>query len=226
MLFSTAAISSCSFNACRFINCTFSHVSINGTTLTYARFIDCAIDYEIITHNLPNEPNLREELCRNLKVEFAKLGNLAEARLFRLEEIRAKEANLRNAILWKTDWYKRHYYGIRRVRAGVELVWSSVNRYLWGYGERLYVLVSQAVLFSLIILPFLFWLVKSGLRSAELHWGDYIYLSLQTMLSVDLCLRVTPMSLGAEVVTVLGSLLGLVFAGLFVAYLLRWILRR
>jgi uncharacterized protein YjbI with pentapeptide repeats len=227
--FRRAVVSSCSFTSCRFISCDFTHIAINGTNLLFAKFVDCTMDYEVVRHNLPNEHNLREDLCRNLAVEATKLGHLSQARAFRLEEVKAKEANLRSALLWRTDWYRQHYYGTRRARAGLELVWSLLNRFMWGHGERLHVLVRNAALFTLVVLPLLLWKFRSGLRIAahqDLHWSDFIYLSLQTVLPVNLGLDVSPTSLAARAVTVIGSVSGLVFAGLFVAYLLRWILRR
>ena len=167
--FRRAIINGCSFTGCRFVGCDFSHLSMMATNLMYARFKECMINYEIVRLNLPNEHNLREELCRNLNVEATRLGYLSEARSFRLEEVRAREENLWAAILWKTEWYRRHYYGARRIRAGLELGWSYVNRILWGYGERVRILILNLALFIFVVLPLLFWLFDPELLKVDDH---------------------------------------------------------
>jgi hypothetical protein len=200
-----------------------------ATNLIYTKFKECMIEYETIRLNLPNEHNLREELCKNLNVEATRLGYLSEARLFRLEEVKAREENLWAAVLWKTEWYRRHYYGARRFRVILELGWSYVNRLLWGCGERVYILMLNLTLFIFLVVPLLFSLLAPELLGADDHglrWYDLIYLSIQTVLPVDLGVNVTPDSLSGRVVVIFGSVGGLIFTGLFVAYLLRWILRR
>ena len=111
------------------------------------------LDYDIAKHNLPNEHNLREDLCRNLAVQCGSWGYLTQARFFQLEEIRAREANLRAAVLWETEWHRRHFSGFRRFRAGFDLMGSWTNGFLWGHGEKIRTLLRNTIILSIAIFP-------------------------------------------------------------------------
>ena len=66
--FRRSEINGCTFTGCRFFDCDFSYVAMHGSNLRYVKFDSCALDYDTAKHNLPNEHNLREELCKNLAV--------------------------------------------------------------------------------------------------------------------------------------------------------------
>lgn len=65
-------------------------------------------------YSLPQEPNIREELARNLALESSHLGLGSEARAYRLEEIRAREEHLLGAI-------SRDLSGIRSIMISLDV---------------------------------------------------------------------------------------------------------
>ena len=96
--FRRAEIRDSSFVGCRFIDCHFGHVAIKSSQFKYSSFRGCQIAFAELEHNLPPEPNLREELARNLSLESSRLGRSADARQYRITEIQAREADLRAAV--------------------------------------------------------------------------------------------------------------------------------
>ena len=89
----------CDFSGCRFIACDFPKVAVRSCYFRYAHFDECFIGASEIHHSLPQEPNIREELARNLANAAASEGFFKEARAFRLIEIRAREQDLKAAAL-------------------------------------------------------------------------------------------------------------------------------
>ena len=100
--FRKSDIKSSNFSSCRFINCEFPGASFSGCDFRYARFVNCYVPFAEIEHNLPPEPNLREELAHNLAREAAALGDSREARTYRLCEVQAREAHYWAVIMAKS----------------------------------------------------------------------------------------------------------------------------
>lgn len=222
---------SCRFQACRFIDCQFTGIQIMGSSFFYSRFSECFIPYGRISLCLPNEPNLRRDLAHNLAIEAAKLGFAEEAAKFRWCEIEANERVLSLAFGGDGDWYRAHYSGYpSRIRAGVQLAASRVNRWLWGYGERVRVLVRNLAILALVIFPILFYLLGSVFgelhkQKGDLYFSDYLYFSIQHMLEPVVSSGVISNGWAAGVAGLEGFV-GIIAAGLLVSYLFQWILRR
>lgn len=180
-------------------------------------------------HSFPSEPNLREELARNLALESSRLGLSSEARQFRMTEIQAGEAHLLAAIWGESTWYREHFDGFARVKAATQLSLSFGNRWLWGYGERAWVLVRNLLFFGLFFFPFLLFLLRDGLAHSlrkEIGFEDVLYFSLQNILPGGIQSGVTAVGLAARIVSGLESVLGVVAIALFASYVFRWSLHR
>ena len=117
---------------CKFLDCNFSHIAIKSCDFRHSLFKDCQLPFAEMRHSFPPEPNLREELARNLALASSQLGLSSEARQYRMEEIRAREAHLRAAIVAESQWYREHFDAFARVRAAAQLSASLGNRWLWG----------------------------------------------------------------------------------------------
>lgn len=217
------------FIGCRFLDCDFPRIAIRGCDFRYSKFRTCFIHFGEIELSLPREPNLREDLARNLAVETAKLGFPKEARAFRMCQIRAREEHLKAAVKGESQWYREHYDILRRFGAAVNLSSSFLNRYLWGYGQRLRVLVINFVLLGFFIFPLAFYVLRDDLsKTAGSPIGllDTIFFSLQNMLPAGMNAAISANSSLTRGLAGIESLLGVIIAGLFVSYLFRSILNR
>lgn len=178
---------------------------------------------------LPQEPNLREELTRNLAIEAGLLGLRDEARAFRLSQIAAHEEDLRAAMTGATAWYREHYDLFRRVGAGFRFYVSVSNRMLWGYGQRAFVLLRNTVILAFGIFPVIFLMMSTGLAKrtgGSIDYGEALAFSLKNFLPAVIDSDVVAQSVAAKTVSGFEAFVALVAIALFASYLFRWILDR
>ena len=88
---------------------------------------------------------------------------------YRMEEIRAREADYWSAAIGRFRWYREHFDWFARVRVFFLLALSLLNRWLWGYGERAWILVLNLaavvfVAFPLGVLRYARWSRKEATR--------------------------------------------------------------
>lgn len=232
--FRKADIRSCSFSSCRFINCEFPEASFSGCDFRYTRFVGCYIPFDDMEHNLPSEPNLCEHLCRNLAREAASLGDSHAARRFRLLEVRAREANSWAAIVGKTKWYRDHFDVRARATTAIRLVASVVNRVLFGYGERLLVLVRNFVFATLLVFPLVYFFDQGGLSGvtlagvpvAESPGLAALEFSVKSAVAGALSSQINAVTVLTRVAAAVQIVLTAIWASLVASYLFRWSLQR
>jgi len=219
----------CRFVGSKFYACEFPKVSVQSCDFRYAKFFACAIPYDEMEHNLPSEPNLREELAAGLALAAEELGWSSEARGYRLAAIAAREDHLAAAVRAVSTWYKEHYPPLRRLAACVQLVASKMNGLLWGYGERSGVLLRNLVLLAAVVFPALLWSVRSDLAvsgGGTATFGDLLWLSVTTIIPVGAINSVTALSSAGRGILTLEAFCGIVIAGLFVTLLFRSVVNR
>lgn len=217
------------FVGCRFIDCNFSYVAIKSCNFKHSSFRGCQLPFSELLHSLPPEPNLREELARNLFLESSRLGLSSEARQYRMAEIKARENHLRSAVSGHSQWYKEHFDGFARMRACIQLILSLANRWLWGYGERAWTLVLNLSALALLLFPIVFWLLRDGLvlaSGANIRWQDVLLFSLQNILPAGIESGVRAVRLAPQMVAGLESVFSVVAIALFASYVFRWSLHR
>ena len=226
--FRRARVRDCTFKGCRFYDCEFPRLSLVGCRLFYVRFSGCQIAFDAIRDSLPPEPNVREELCRNLARQSSILGLPDEARRYRKVENTAREAHLRNAFAGESDWYRRHFLGTRRLKAFIQWTWSKVNRLLWGYCESGSRLAANFLTSTLAIFPALYWLADQGQdATADRVATTYILQSLSAATPASFIER----GFGTDAWPVLAvmsvqGLYSLVLIAMFAAFLFQWSSRR
>jgi hypothetical protein len=201
---------------------------LQASDFKYIDFRGCYIPYAEMKHALPTAPNLRQDLAAVLAREAGAMGATADARRYRLEALKARDAHLLAGIKADSEWYRDHFTDLARVLAAGRLLASKANGTLWGHGERIWVLLRNLVLLGFVVYPILFFLVRSKIHKpsgAPLSLGDYIYLSLINLIPGRDYLALT---LGgtARLIALTEVIVGFVFTGLLVAMLLRWTLRR
>lgn len=228
-------VRSCNFSSCRFIDCEFPGASFAGCDFRYARFAGCYIPFNEIEHNLPSEPNLREDLSRNLAREAAAFGDPRAARTYRLCQVQARESHHWAAVMAKSKWYKDHYDGLARVVVAFQVAGSVLNRMLFGYGERLRVVIRNYAIATLVLFPLLFYLLPGALsvRSASAStagWQPTFWAALEFSLSnaVAGALHSPIEAVGwtARLIAAAQIILTAIWASLVAGYVFRWSLRR
>lgn len=227
--FRRAELTGCKFTGCRFVDCNFNHIYLKSCDFRHSNFYRCQIAYAEMEHCLPSEPNLREELTRNLSVESSRLGLSREARQYRIAEIGAREAHLKAAIVGESQWYKEHFDGFGRVQALYQITLSLLNRWLWGYGERASVLIRNFFILSIVIFPILFFGLREQLahRSGEeIELWDTLYFSLENVTPAGVISNIYAVGSIARLLAALESIFGVVAIALFAAYVFRWSLHR
>ena len=228
--FRRAELKDSSFVGCRFIDCHFGHVEIKSSQFKYSSFRGCQIAFAELEHNLPPEPNLREELARNLSLESSRLGRSADARQYRITEIQAREADLRAAVACKSKWYQDHFDGFARCRAFIKLIGSWLNRWLFGYyGEQPWTLFKNVLIFSFLLFPYGFYLARDGLtkrRGGSVDFLDLIYFSIDNILPAGIGSGIEAFSFMARILASAESVFGLLVLALFASHIVRWSLHR
>lgn len=227
--FRRTTLENCRFVGCRFFDCNFSHTALNSCDFKFSVFRGCQVAFSEMHYSLPAEPNLRENLARNLALESSRLGLSDESRQYRMVEIGAREDHLMAAFRGKSEWYRTHFDGLSRLHAFLTWLSSLLNRWLWGYGENAWVLVRNLLLLAAVIFPGLFYFFRNELEhrlSSEIGFTDSLYFSLENVIPAGIVSNVTAVGSLARFLAGLESVVGVVAIALFAAYVFRWSLHR
>jgi len=217
------------FTGCRFIDCRFPYVVVKSCDFRHSSFQGCQLAYSEMVHSLPSEPNLREEIARNLALESAALGLYSESRKYRMAEIRAREEHLLSAFLGRSQWYRDHFDFTNRVKTFIEWLLSKLNGLLWGYGEKWWVLMRNLLLVSLLLFPLLFYVFRNDIAhgsNGAVGVPQLFYFSLENIVPTGIQSEVIAVGGTARFLAGLESFLGIVAIALFASYIFRWSLRR
>jgi hypothetical protein len=224
--FRKASILNCQFDGCRFIDCNFPKLRLQGSKFTFPQFKGCFIDFDEMRPNLPPEPELRALAASELAREAQALGSTEDARQFRIEALRANETHLWRAAWASSSYYKDHFDTLARIGCWFRWLGSQLNRLIWGNGERGFVLLGNFLLLTIIIYPLLFRLVggvepASGATSV----GDYVLLSVDNVTGRSGLSAISLVSTDARVLAASEIAVGLLAFGLFITILFRRITR-
>ena len=227
--FRRAEITNSRFLGCRFVDCSFNHIAIKSCDFKHSSFRRCQLPFSEILHCMPPEPNLREELARNLYLASSELGLSGDARRYRMEEIRAREANYWSAVVGRSRWYREHFDSFARVRVFLLLALSLLNRWLWGYGERAWILVRNLAAVAFVAFPLAFYVMRDGLvkrPQGTITPFDFVYFSLENIFPSGIRTGIEAISLEARMTAGAESVIGVVALALFASYVFRWSLHR
>ena len=217
------------FAGCRFIDCDFPNIIIKSCDFRYSLFRGCHIAYSEMVYSLPSEPNLREEITRNLALESAALGLSSESRKYRMAEIHAREEHLLSAFLGKSQWYKDHFDFLGRTQSLIQWSLSLLNRWLWGYGERSWVLICNLLFAALFLFPCVFFIFRDDLKNSSdgtITFSQIVYYSIENIIPARIESGVVAVGGVARFFAGLESFFGIVAIALFASYIFRWSLHR
>lgn len=226
--FRKSELTGSTFVGCKFLSCEFPKVIVQSCDFRYSRFENCALPFDEMEHSLPREPNLREELADRLAIASDAIGLQNDRRKYRLAAIQAKKEHLKAAIVSNSEWYRRHYSGLRRLSAFAQLITNYIYDTVWGHGEKPIVLIRNIIILAFLVFPFLLWLVRDSLNqsSETLGIGEVIWLSVATFISVDSVNVVSATGTLARIILTIEAFFGFVSFGLLVTLLVRWMFKR
>jgi Pentapeptide repeats (9 copies) len=215
------------FPATRFIDCEFVKPVISDSGFGYTRFVGGAIPFRSLDGSLPGRSNVCRVLTAELAVQAAALGWDRDAREYRLKSIEMSEDALWRGVRWADDYSQRHYpTDFQRVAALGRWTLSKTSGLLWGYGESIGRLLFNLVLVAGVIWPLLLLLARDHLHAdGGVGVGDYWALSVASILNSSASVGTSATGVALALVLV-ENVIGLLFLGLFVAYVFRAITRR
>jgi hypothetical protein len=221
----------CDFSGAVFIDCTFDDAVFVDCEFQYAKFKDCYIPFAAMESNLPkNRHNQNRDLCRNLGLEALRAGDDENYRKYYFEEKKASEKYyFKKFCHSKTEsgGYYFHKYNVWDGLSGFcHFLLSKLNRWLWGYGERLLRLLS-----NMCIVVLVYWIIYQTMpikrSGAALQWYDGLYISLANFITISpVAAYELPKTWEYELASVTEAGIGVVLIGFFVAAVFRYINRR
>jgi len=213
------------FPASRFLSCDFARSRlVDGADFQdYTYWQNCYITYDEIQDKLPSRLNIRVRLANNLAQETQNAGATRDARKFRLLAIEAWEQHCVKIFQARDSSYQKKYTN-RRWDGAFSYLKSRAQGLVWGYGERARVPIIMSILIALVFYPALFWVFNAGLArqdGAHLIFWDYVLRSVQNVLPGSGISEVSFTTLTTQLLAASEILVGLLYAGVFVALLLK-----
>jgi hypothetical protein len=153
--FRTVNFKNVDFTGSTFRNCNFEKSTFDEKcAFYYCTFDNCYIRAEEIMERIPDNsrPNQRMTLARNLKTNFANLGDKESSDIFMGIEIEAEEADSWGIFRNKSKYYKsKHNSPKYRFAALIKYFNSKLSGLIWGYGFELTNLFISYIAVLLII---------------------------------------------------------------------------
>lgn len=234
--FRRTVFTSSTFTGCKFEDCTLNELQFVDCTFKFPIFRGCFIKYDEFQHELGNDPGMRYRIADELAREAAAGGAGKDAREYRLEAATAWEDHLKNiALASDSEYYRTHFDTRARLVAIPAWVRQKLNRFLWGYGERGWVLGRSFAIVGFVLYPVLFWvLARDSLERASsgtqrprpARFWDYELFSLDNLLNRPGFSEIGFTGTFARFLVATEVLVGLLFIGLFISVVFNWMRRR
>lgn len=212
---------------CTFINCNFDMAKFSNCDFRYATFENCYIPFNQMYKNLPHgQENLCADICKNLSIQCLKLGMVEDYKSYLFEERASGEIHSWKKMFHENNSYYARYNFFDGIKGISEYARSKASKLVWGYGERMSVLLRNMLIavFSYAAIYFFNWnkIIWENLSSNRII--SVLYFSACNFFSVS-----TKTVLKTQMLQFIGlseHVIGLVFMGFFGAALFRQINRR
>lgn len=226
--FHGATFEKCDFTGAKVRRCNFRTASFQDCTFDYFTIEDTPLDYKQVVKNLPDRPNVAQEILHALRRNAVTLGEQKAVRYLTLLEVDQEREHLRRAFNGQGGYY-RNKYGTVLAKINLKArsfgLWTSAV--LWGHGEK----VSRLIFSSLICILALSSIsvlldVLRGRDLSAIDAGSQLLSYLRFNL-LDL-VGATPKNSSGQS-TWVGAAVAVsrvVFGGMFVTYLFRSVSRR
>ena len=224
--FKRAQLHQVKFQSCEFINCNFEGATFVGCDFQYAEFDGCFIPFAAMEDNLPHEKeNLNGALCRALSIQCLKLGAVEDYKQYLFEERKAGEIHAIRKLFHKSNSYYSKYSFFDGVEGLLYYLRSKGSKFLWGYGEKMGVLVRNIILVILGYAAAYAFNIQNMLQGkTKYDCFAAIYLSSCTFFSANV--DVLKQSSLWQLLLLSEHILGAILVGFFGAALFRQINRR
>lgn len=225
--FKRAELNQVKFQSCKFINCNFEGAVFVDCNFHYAEFENCYIPYSAMKENLPHErENVNGALCRNLSIQCLDLGAVEDYKQYLFEERKSGEIHEIRKLFHPSESYYNKYSFFDGIKGLLYFLRSKASKYLWGYGEKMSVLIRNIILVIFgYAIPYSFHI--DNMIEHKLMHNDYlsaIYLSACTFFSANI--KVNEQNLIWNCILLSEHILGAILIGFFGAALFRQINRR
>lgn len=226
--FKRAKLNQVKFQSCEFIGCNFEGATFIGCDFQYAEFSGCFIPYLAMKENLPHEKeNINGALCRALSIQCLQLGAVDDYKLYLFEERNAGEIHAIRKLFHPSDstYYKKYSFldGLEGLGYYIR---SKTSKYLWGYGEKMLVLVRNIllVIFGYAV-PYAF-NIENMLEQpiSDINYVSALYLSACSFFSADI--ELIENGTTWQIVMLSEHIVGAILVGFLGAALFRQINRR
>lgn len=222
------------FNTCIFINCTFDESNFMNCNFSYCDFRDCYIQYEKIKECLPQFPNTRWSICKNLSLECLKAGNDVDYRKFFFDEKNASEKYYWYKFWHENNGYYNKYNGTEQIVGLYQFIASKLNKWIWGYGEKLSRLLFNIIL-TIVLFGFGYYFLcgfdGNLIHALYISFCNFLTISPDGLSSIS-TINPEPQTFSNfnlaryNYLSLLESIMGITFIGFFIAALFRHINRR
>ena len=215
------------FQSCQFVDCKFEHATFIGCDFQYAEFDKCYIPYSIMKSNLPHErENINHTLCRSLSIQCLQLGAVEDYQQFLFEERKAGETHAIRKLLHSSNSYYSKYSFLEGIEGLLFYMRSKISKYLWGYGEKMGVLLRNILLvilsYALSYIPVANKIIANPI--SDKSFFSALYLSACTFFSGNISL--VQVNSRLQLLMLSEHILGAILVGFFGAALFRQINRR
>lgn len=215
------------FTGTTFTNCNFKKCSFQSCDFRYCSFYRCELPADEIISCLPNEPNLRRDLARNLRVNADSLGEKRNSDVFLDIEINASEKTYVEIFFANTKYYKDSYDSLARIQSAGKYILSKLSGITWGYGHRIgKLLLSYMLIITAISLIKVLWDIEFETNGHNVHLSlfDSIILTFSESVGADTSGYI-PTTTGGKVILYLEKLFSTVYLALLSATLYRKVAR-
>lgn len=225
--FKRASFEQINFISCIFINCNFDMARFSNCDFRYATFENCYIPFSQMYSNLPHgQENLCADICKNLSMQCLKQGMVEDYKAYLFEERASGEIHSWKKMFHENDSYYARYNFFDGLKGMGECARSKASKFVWGYGERMSVLLRNMLIAvsAYAAVYFLSWdnIIWDSLSSNRII--SALYFSACNFFSVS-----TETAMKTQMLQFIGlseHIIGLIFMGFFGAALFRQINRR
>ena len=224
-----------SFIGSDFERCKFHSAKFHASVLDYTRFIECSLTPEQIQDNLPNNPSASYRLLRNLYEESSKIGAWTDLKQLYLMSVYEEERHWWRILTGYNEYYRKTFSIFDRFSSLFKFTFSRLSGFIWGHGQKSEILVRNLILFLVVFPAIVFVTLRREPRQAGedidgrgisdffSNYLDYFEASLDIVMpfaSLSVSVQASEIIRSTPVFTqALGSLVGLIFFGLFVSIL-------
>lgn len=125
----------CDFTGALFVDLNFRNSTFPHSTFDYARFTRTLIGHDIVTRHMPGYENVQLELAKNLRANYAQIGDTEGVNRAIIAELRATRVHYHKAAWSNVGYYRDRFKGATRFVMAVRYAWFVALDFVWGNGE-------------------------------------------------------------------------------------------